>query len=827
MRYVAAQPRPGCRSVPTVVAGMGPRDRTGARRPRHARRRHAARSPGRGASGGRRRTSPTIPLWWRSAVIYEIYVRSFADGNGDGTGDLAGVRAHLPYLRDLGVDAIWFTPWYLSPLADGGYDVADYRVIDPAFGTLEEAETLIAEALDVRDPDHHRRRPQPRLEPPRLVPGGARGGPGIAGAGALLVPPRPRAERRRAPDRLAVGVQGRAHLDAHDEPGRDARRLVPPPVHGRAARPQLGPPGRARRARVDPPLLVRPGRRAACGSTPPRCSSRTRRCRRSRRTPSRASTRSTTATSSTTSTAAGAPIADALPGDARPRRRGLARGRRAVRPATSARTSSTRRSTSTSWPGPGTPHSLRASIDATLASHAPVGAPATWVLSNHDVTRPVTRYGRERLVVRVRPQAVRDADGRRPRQAPGPGRGAADRRAPGLALPLPGRRAGARRGRGPAARDPGPDARPLRGRRPGPRRLPGPAAVERRRRAVRVQPGGRVGAAVAQPAGPLVRADRRAAGIRSIQSMLHLYRAALHARRVVPGLGDGPLTWVPSDPGVLAFERGRRVPMHHQPVQRRAAAAAPARRSSWPARTSQTVTFRPTRRSGCGRTRSPRAQRGGCPPTRAERRLTTATRTTGRRRTSQATHRGRDQRGAAMRSTTRRPASILTAFAVIAIVVAACGGTTATATPAATAAPHGSPEHRGHRGPEPGRRARAGHDRRRRPSPRRHPGSRRRAVPADRPVPGEVPLDHGRARGVQLDGADVHRGPRRRARCPTSSPSRSPTGRGSSRTTRSSTSTRASGRSATPTSSTPTSSSTARTPTARSSPSRPPPTACR
>jgi len=84
--------------------------------------------------------------WWRHAVIYQVYVRSFADGNGDGIGDLAGVRSRLHYLADLGVDAIWFTPWYVSPLADGGYDVADYRAIDPAFGSLHEAEMLIAEA---------------------------------------------------------------------------------------------------------------------------------------------------------------------------------------------------------------------------------------------------------------------------------------------------------------------------------------------------------------------------------------------------------------------------------------------------------------------------------------------------------------------------------------------------------------------------------------------------------------------------------------------------------------------------------------------------------
>jgi alpha-glucosidase len=84
--------------------------------------------------------------WWRSAAIYQIYVRSFADGNGDGIGDLAGVRAKLAYVRDLGIDAIWFTPWYPSPMADGGYDVADYRDIDSQFGTLAEAEELIEEA---------------------------------------------------------------------------------------------------------------------------------------------------------------------------------------------------------------------------------------------------------------------------------------------------------------------------------------------------------------------------------------------------------------------------------------------------------------------------------------------------------------------------------------------------------------------------------------------------------------------------------------------------------------------------------------------------------
>ncbi len=87
--------------------------------------------------------------WWRDAVVYQVYVRSFADASGDGVGDLAGVRARLPYLGKLGIDALWFNPWYPSPLADTGYDIADYRAIDPAFGTLEEAEALIAEAREL------------------------------------------------------------------------------------------------------------------------------------------------------------------------------------------------------------------------------------------------------------------------------------------------------------------------------------------------------------------------------------------------------------------------------------------------------------------------------------------------------------------------------------------------------------------------------------------------------------------------------------------------------------------------------------------------------
>ncbi|WSQ11036.1 glycoside hydrolase family 13 protein [Streptomyces sp. NBC_01231] len=84
--------------------------------------------------------------WWRSAAIYQVYIRSFADGDGDGTGDIAGLRSRLQYLVHLGVDAIWINPWYPSPLADGGYDVSDFRDIHPTYGTLDEARKLISEA---------------------------------------------------------------------------------------------------------------------------------------------------------------------------------------------------------------------------------------------------------------------------------------------------------------------------------------------------------------------------------------------------------------------------------------------------------------------------------------------------------------------------------------------------------------------------------------------------------------------------------------------------------------------------------------------------------
>jgi len=90
--------------------------------------------------------SQPSPPWWSAGVVYQVYPRSFADADGDGVGDLEGVRRHLDHLAWLGVDAVWLSPFYRSPMADFGYDVADFCDVDPLFGDLAAFDRLVAEA---------------------------------------------------------------------------------------------------------------------------------------------------------------------------------------------------------------------------------------------------------------------------------------------------------------------------------------------------------------------------------------------------------------------------------------------------------------------------------------------------------------------------------------------------------------------------------------------------------------------------------------------------------------------------------------------------------
>src|SRR3989337_3048302 len=84
--------------------------------------------------------------WWRGAVIYQVYPRSFMDSNNDGIGDLRGVIDKLDYVADLGVDAVWVSPFFKSPMKDFGYDVSDYRKVDPIFGSLDDFDSLVAKS---------------------------------------------------------------------------------------------------------------------------------------------------------------------------------------------------------------------------------------------------------------------------------------------------------------------------------------------------------------------------------------------------------------------------------------------------------------------------------------------------------------------------------------------------------------------------------------------------------------------------------------------------------------------------------------------------------
>ncbi len=504
------------------------------------------------------------PTWWRDAVIYEVYPRSFADGDGDGTGDLAGVRSRLPYLRDLGVDAIWFTPWYASPLADGGYDVADYRAIDPAFGTLTEAEALVAEALELGIRTIVDVVPNHVSDQHRWFRAALAAGPGSPERARFWFHPGTGPDGAGIPTRWESNFGGTTWTrttDADGTPGEWYLHLFSP------EQPDLNwshPDVWAEHEDVlrfwfdrgvagiridsaallvkDPalPEVPAPGTAVAPGGHPHTDRDELHDVYRAWR-----------------------KVADSYAGTrvlvGEVWLEDTARFAAYLRP-DEMHTAFNFDFMTQPWDAA----ALRASIDRTLRAHRDVGAPATWVLSNHDVTRPVTRYGRadssfQFATKRAGTPTDLELGTRRARAA-----ALLSAALPGSLYLYQGDELGL-----PEVEDLPPESvqDPMHARSGGVDpgrdgcRVPLPWSGDR--------PPFGFGAGAGQPwlpqpagwAARTVAAQQADPG-----SMLALYRSALAIRRAEPGLGDGDLRWLdaaapaapgaPAAAGVLAFARG-------------------------------------------------------------------------------------------------------------------------------------------------------------------------------------------------------------------------------------------------------------------------------
>ena len=461
--------------------------------------------------------SATDRPWWAHAVIYQVYLRSFVDGNGDGNGDIPGLIGKLDHIRGLGADAVWITPWYRSPMVDHGYDVSDYRDIDPMFGTLAQADELIEcgpSARAARDPGL---RGQPHLRPAPLVPCGAGVRTRLPGAGQVLLPGRARARRGTAPERLDQRLR-RARLDPYRGPRRDTRPVVPAPLRAGAAGRELGQPAGARRVRVGPEVLVRPGRRRDADRRHLRAGQGARACPTSGWAPPMPSTQvhgwtrpCGTSTPSTRSLRSLRRVAD----EYSPRRMllGEVGADRPDRFAAYLRADELHAAFQVSFmKAPWDAAALRGVIDSALGALAGIPALPTWALSTHDETRPVTRLA---PTIAAKARRARSRPGCRHRcgNPPGPGRAPADARPARACQPLPGRRAGAAPGRHPRCPAPGPDLQALRRSARRPRRVPGAHTLAGHPPALRVHRG-RCAALAAATRG-LGEPDRRLAGSRT------------------------------------------------------------------------------------------------------------------------------------------------------------------------------------------------------------------------------------------------------------------------------------------------------------------------
>ncbi len=548
------------------------------------------------------------PQWWRRAVVYQIYPRSFADSNGDGVGDINGIRARLPHLAALGVDAIWVNPWYPSPMKDAGYDVSDYRDIEPVFGTMADAEALIAEAhavgirvvLDIvpnHTSDQHRwfqaalaagpgspERDRFIFREGRGVDGSEPpndwmsefGGPAWTRVVEADGTPGQWYLRLFAPEQPDVNWD---HPDIRDEFEQTLRFWFDRGVDG---------------FRIDVAHgLVKDEGLADIDGLP-------------------------------------FPLPDDTPDGRRAPALGPARRARHLPVAGEAwptPTTDPRVFCGEIWVGrdhrltaylrpdelhtafnfnflmaPGWPAPLRDTISSTLAAHAAVGAPATWVLGNHDVCRPVSRYARPQELLEpgfpnLQAYLALPADlaaGRRRARA-----------AALLSLALPG---GAYIYQGEELGLAEVEDMPLEARqdpivagtgganvgRDGCRvPLPWTAAGD----SFGFGPDGGAPTWLPQPAdfgGPTA----SGAGRRPRRPSLTLYRAALTIRAAHPALGDGELEWVEAGPDVLAFRSEPGLRLLGEPRRRAGRAARRAPLCCWPAATSSTASCRRTPRPG-------------------------------------------------------------------------------------------------------------------------------------------------------------------------------------------------------------------------------------
>ena len=147
-------------------------------------------------------------FWWRNGIFYQIYPRSFQDSNADGVGDIAGIVDRLPYLQALGIDAVWLSPIFPSPMADFGYDISDYTGIDPLFGTMDDFDALVAPRMAAVSRSFSISFP---TIPPTSIPGSSKAAapakiPSATGTSGAI------RGRRRAAEQLAVGIR-RQRLD--------------------------------------------------------------------------------------------------------------------------------------------------------------------------------------------------------------------------------------------------------------------------------------------------------------------------------------------------------------------------------------------------------------------------------------------------------------------------------------------------------------------------------------------------------------------------------------------------------------------------------------